>query len=120
MWKLANIISEPKPFKDTSMGDFFHISQQTTQTPNQHGYKAQHSTVTTLHTLNNTVAKGFNQIALPARTITVALGMSKTFDTVNLHILVGKLLQTSTPGTVHQGTQSQCYFQKPQIHTMSG
>ena len=43
----------------------------------QHGYKTQHSTVTALHTLNNTVAKGFNQMAPPARTITVALDMSK-------------------------------------------
>ena len=39
----------------------------------QHGYKTQHSTVMALHTLNNTVAKGFNQMAPPARTITVAL-----------------------------------------------
>ena len=71
-----------------------------TQTPTQHGYKAQHSTVTALHMLNNTVAKGFNQMAPPARTITVALYMSKAFDTVNIHTLIGKLLQTSTPGTI--------------------
>ena len=31
----------------------------------QHGYKTQHSTVTALHTLNNTVAKGFNQNGSP-------------------------------------------------------
>ena len=31
--------------------------------PMQHGYKTQHSTVTTLHTLNNTIAKEFNQMA---------------------------------------------------------
>ena len=43
----------------------------------KHGYKTQHSTVTALHTLNNTVAKGFNQMAPPARTTTVALDMSK-------------------------------------------
>ena len=52
------------------------------------------------HTLNNTVAKEFNQMAPPAQTITVALDMSKAFDTVNTHTLIGKLLQTSTPGTV--------------------
>ena len=34
------------------------------------------------YTLNNTVAKGFNQMAPPARTITVALDMSKAFDTI--------------------------------------
>ena len=66
----------------------------------QHGYKTQHSTVTALHTLNNTVAKGFNQMAPPARTITVALDISKAFDTINIHTLFIKLLQTNIPGTI--------------------
>ena len=66
----------------------------------QHGYKTQYSTVTALHTLNNTVAKGFNQMAPPARTITVALDMSKAFDTINIHTLIRKLLQTNIPGTI--------------------
>ena len=66
----------------------------------QHGYKTQHSTVTALHTLNHTVAKGFNQMAPPARTITVALDMSKAFDTINIHTLIRKLLQTNIPGTI--------------------
>ena len=66
----------------------------------QHVYKTQHSTVTALYTLNNTVAKGFNQMAPPARTITVALDMSKAFDTINIHTLVRKLLQTNIPGTI--------------------
>ena len=65
----------------------------------QHGYKTQHSTVTALHTLNNTVAKGFNQMAPPARTITVALDMSKAFDTINIHTLIRKLLQTNIPSS---------------------
>ena len=69
-------------------------------TPTQHGYKTQHSTVTAQHTLNNTVAKGFNQMAPPARTITVALDMSKAFDTINIHTLIRKLLQTNIPGTI--------------------
>ena len=75
-----------------------YITANITQTPTQHGYKAHHSTVTALHTLNNTIAKGFNQMAPPAQTITVALDMSKAFDTVNTHTLIGKLLQTRTPG----------------------
>ena len=66
----------------------------------QHGYKTQHSTVTALHTLNNTVTKGFNQMAPPARRITVALDMSKAFDTINIHTLIRKLLQTNIPGTI--------------------
>ena len=66
----------------------------------QHGYKTQHSTVTALHTLNNTAAKGFNQMAPLARTITVALDMSKAFDTINIHTLIRKLLQINIPGTI--------------------
>ena len=66
----------------------------------QHGYQTQHSTVTALHTLNNAVAKGFNQMASHARTITVALDMSKAFDIINIHPLIRKLQQTNIPGTI--------------------
>ena len=72
------------------------ITANIPNTPMQHGYKTQHSTVTALHTLNNTVAKGFNQMAPPARTITVALDMSKAFDTINsiLHTFLHPVLIT--------------------------
>ena len=53
-----------------------------------------------LHTLNNTVAKGFNQMAPPVRTITVALDMSKAFDTINIHTLIRKVLQTNVTGII--------------------
>ena len=118
-WKLANIVPIPKPNKDTDKATSYrpisllsviaktlekshlpYITANILNTPMQHGYKAQHSTVTALHTLNNTVAKGFNQIAPPARTITVALDMSKAFDTINIHTLIRKLLQTNIPGTI--------------------
>ena len=56
--------------------------------------------MTALHTLNNTVAKGFNQMAPPVPTITVALNISKAFDTINIHTLIRKLLQTNIPGTI--------------------
>ena len=59
-----------------------------------------HSTVTALHTVNNTVANGFNQMAPPAQTITVSLYMNKAFDTINIHTLIRKLLQTKIPGTI--------------------
>ena len=66
----------------------------------QHEYKTQHSTVTALHTLNNTVIKGFNQMAPPVQTITIALDMSKALDTINIHTLIRKLLQTNIPDTI--------------------
>ena len=121
-WKLANIVPIPKPNKDTDKGTSYrplsllsvianckirleksllpYITANIPNTPMQHGYKTQHSTVTPLHTLNNTVAKGFNQMAPPARTITVALDMSKAFDTINIHTLIRKLLQTNIRGTI--------------------
>ena len=46
------------------------------------------------------VEKGFNQIAPLALTITVAFDMSKAFDTINIHTLIRKLLQTNIPGTI--------------------
>ena len=39
-------------------------------------------------------------MAPPARTITVALDKSKAFDTINIHTLIRKLLQTNIPGTI--------------------
>ena len=118
-WKLANIVPIPKPNKDIDKGTTYmlisllsviaktlerslirYITANIPNTAMQHGYETQHSTVTALHTLNNTVAKGFNQMAPPARTITVALDMSKAFNTINIHTLIRKLLQTDIPGTI--------------------
>ena len=39
-------------------------------------------------------------MAPPARTITVALDMTKAFDTINIHTLIKKLLQTNIPDTI--------------------
>ena len=50
--------------------------------------------------MNNTVAMGFNQMAPPARTVTVALDMTKVYDTINIHTLIRKLLQTNMPGRI--------------------
>ena len=74
-----------------------YITANIPNTPTQHRYETKHSTVTALHTINNTVAKGFNQMSPPARTITVALDMRKAFDTINIHT---ELLQITIPGTI--------------------
>ena len=76
------IVSIPKPNKDIYKGTSYrpislhsviaktleksllpYITGNIPNTPTQHGYKTQHSTVTALHTVNNTVAKGINQMA---------------------------------------------------------
>ena len=118
-WKLANIVPIPKSNRETGKGTSYrpislfsviaktleksllpYITANIPNTPMQHRYKTQHSTVTALHTLNNTIAKEFNQMAPPARTITVALDISKAFDTINIHTLIRKLLQTNIPDTL--------------------
>ena len=39
-------------------------------------------------------------MAPTARIITVALDMSKAFDTINIHTLIRNLIQTNIPGTI--------------------
>ena len=116
MWKLANIIPILKPDKDHNTGTSYrpisllsvisktlekallpYITNNIPQHHTQHGFKAKHSTTTALHNINNTIASGFNQRIPPARTIAVALDMSKAFDTVNIHTLTKKLLDTQIP-----------------------
>ena len=111
-WKLANIVPIPKPNKETNKGTSYRpisllsVIAKTLeksllpyQTYLGNAGTKHNTTVTALHTLNNTVAKEFNQMAPPARTTTVALDMSKAFDTINIHTQIRKLIQTNLPGT---------------------
>ena len=119
IWKLANIVPISTPNKDIDKGTSYrpisllsviaktlekslltYITANIPNTTTQHGYKTQHSTVTALHTVNTTVAKGFNQLAPTPQKITVALDVSEAFDTINIHTLIRKLLQTNMPGTI--------------------
>ena len=116
MWRLANIIPIPRPDKDHNTGTSFrpisllsvisktlekallpYITGNIPQHHTQHGFKAKHSTTAALRNINNTIASGFSQGIPPARTIAVALDMSKAFDTVNIHTLTKKLLDTQIP-----------------------
>ena len=116
---MANIIPIPKPNKDINIGTSYwpisllsviaktlekvilpYITQKIPSITTQHGFKIKHSTNTALHTINYTVATGFNQPIPPTRTITVALDMSKACDTENIHTLIDKLTQTNIPHTI--------------------
>ena len=80
----------------------------------------QHSIVMALHTLNK---RGYSKWLPPARTITVAIDMSKAFDTINIHTLIRKLIHSRHNHEIHrklyQGTQSLPNIQKPHIHSVS-
>ena len=78
-WKLANIVPIPKPNKDADKGTSYRP-------------------ISLLSVIAKTLE--FNQMAPPARTITVALDMSKAFDTINIHTLIRKLLHTNIPDTI--------------------
>ena len=56
------------------------------------------------------------QMAPPARTITVALDTSKAFDTINIHTLIRKLLQTNIPGTIIKFIANYIKDAKPTQH----
>ena len=55
-------------------------------------------------------------MAPPARTLTVALDISKAFDTINIHTLIRKPLQTNIPGTIISSSQTTSREAKPTQH----
>src|SRR4030095_15081559 len=73
------------------------IQEHLPKLKHQHGFKKQHSTTTLLNEITNKIAKGFNEKQPPSRTVPVSLDMSKAFDTVNIHKLINKILNTSIP-----------------------
>ena len=118
-WKIANIIPILYPIKDMNIGISYRpipllsviaktlektlLPYTTNNIPHistQQGLKSNHSASTALHSINNTIATGLNQNKPPELTITVALDMSKVFDTVNIHTLTNKLHQTNFSHTI--------------------
>ena len=92
-WKLANIVPIPKPNKDTDKGTSYRpisLLSVIAKTPEK----------SLLPYITANIPNTPMQMAPPARTITVALDMSKAFDTINIHTLIRKLLQTNIPGTI--------------------
>ena len=119
IWKVAKTIPIPKPQKDASLGTSYrpiallsplakilekiilkHITNNIQLPEHQHGFREHRSTTTALHQINNVITTGFNKKRPPHRTIAIALDMSKAFDTVHLHKLTNKLLNTNIPNTI--------------------
>ena len=86
--------------KDT--GGEYSSLYNTKHTKHTHATRVQNTTLYSDGTTHSKQHhnKGLNQMAPPARTITVALDMIKAFDTINIHTLIRKLLHTKIPGTI--------------------
>ena len=79
---------------------FPYITNNIPHITTQHGCKRKHSTDTTLHNINNAIVIVSNQNQPPAHTITVVLHMNNAFDTVYIHKLINKLINTSIHYTI--------------------
>ena len=75
-----------------------YLTANIPNTPTQYGYKTLYGDGTTYSKQHR--SKGVQLNGHPARTITVALDMSKAFDIIHIHTLIRKLLQTNIPGTI--------------------
>ena len=119
-WKLGKIIPIAKPNKNYNESTSYrpisllspiaktlekiilpHIDTNKENTTFQHGFKSNHSTITALQEITNTITTGFNKKQPPDRTILlIALDMSKAFDTVDTHKLIDKINNTNTQPTI--------------------
>ena len=64
--------------------------------PNQHGFRPTHSTISALLPLSHKIAQGFNKPCPPLRTFTGTIDLSKAFDMVN-HTKLIRALTLSSP-----------------------
>ena len=112
-WKLANIVPIPKPNNDTDKGTSYRpisllpviadTGEEHSSLHNSKHTKPTHATRvknTTLYSDGTTHSKQHCRKGVQPKSISVALDMSKAFDTINIHTLIRKLLQTNIPDTI--------------------
>ncbi len=114
IWKTSTIIPLPKPGKDLLLSDSYrpisllcpaikvleslllpHLNQNLPLQEHQHGFRPQHSTVSALLNITDTIANGFNRPKPAHRTIIVALDLSKAFDSISHQKLLNKIVSTN-------------------------
>ena len=113
IWKLAKIIPILKPNKPPTEPASYrpisllcnpskilerlvlnNISAHIPLAPSQHGFRSQHSTSTLLTNMTQTILEGLNTPKPAYRSLVAAIDISKAFDTVPRHLLIGKIINT--------------------------
>ena len=116
IWKSSLIFPILKYGKDTSVGTSYRpisllcsaakvleslilhtINQYIQPDPDQHGFRPDHATTSSLLQMTTAIAMGFNQRKPPDRTICVAVDLSVAFDTVCQNNLLSKINRSQLP-----------------------
>jgi len=107
VWKTGRIIPLLKPGKSAGEGPSYRpisllsplakileavllpqINESVTLEDHQHGFRKGRSTTTALHAINEHIADGLNRKKPVHRTVSVAIDLSRAFDTVDHHLLL--------------------------------
>ena len=112
IWKIGRIIPLLKPGKAADNGPSYRpisllspaakileavILPELTEAINlaghQHGFRKKHSTTTALTEISEHICTGMNKTKPIDRTVSVAIDLSRAFDTVNHHLLLQDILE---------------------------
>ena len=111
IWKTAKIIPLLKPGKPSNLGPSYRpvsllspaiktlealllpfVNEAVQLAPHQHGFRKGRSTCTALQSIINHVQTGLNRKQPVHRTVSVAIDLSRAFDTVDHRILLNDIL----------------------------
>jgi hypothetical protein len=114
IWKVALILLVPKPEKPTDQGSSFKpisllspaikilerlllsaVTSFLQAAPSQHGFRQNRSTTMALLLLCNLISEGFNRNKPAARSVFVAIDISKAFNTVDITLLLEQIASSS-------------------------